>query len=747
MFDNFPDTGSTSLNPYAIDQDHVLNVFTGDMPSGAYGWGNFASQATASSDYVLVDYVTLPGGASPPSGIDFDDGDILVHEVGHYLGLKHVFNTSGRCDIDNDGLGDTPICWSDNSFIGQNPVNSDTCTNQLGLDPTDNYMHVTGDDSRDTFTSDQEERMDQEVLEHRDDLDGSTIYFTSNLTIASNQVWHFFDSTIKFSSGKKITVNGTLNADDVTFTASGSSWNGIYYASGSEGTLDNVDITKIGGGAGGAGVKIYNAEPHIEDSFIDVNTGSYVYGVYMSGSYHTATIYRTAIRSKSAPAVYVTGSYNYLFLYDTDLIQESSSAAVYASNSGRPYFWPGAVSPYVGYDKVKGGRLYASGNAVISAGSASSTTSRNHFCNAASSSLEATSGGTIYARYNYWYNNNDPAEDDHGESGTIYYSNKLGAANCSDVPYRVAESGSSPIVLNEEAPAGMVSASWKTQAQALRMGQSSDLREMLFEAKEKITAKRYAEATALLQSIVESGVMPEAHSALLELGVIFRETKEASLKGLFNTLTTGGGPLRATALSILAGAHALQKQDQNARAALDELIQSYSGKTEAFYGQLSLVNLHIDAGRFAEAAQVLGAIEPGSREQAFELAAARTILELEAESKGKTDQLNGVSRFVLTQQAAAFEERRVAEAELAITNYPNPFNPVTTIQYELPSDGHVVLSVYDVLGREVARLVDRQQKEGLHRATFDATALATGVYVYRLDAAGQVKTGRMLLLK
>ena len=84
---------------------------------------------------------------------------------------------------------------------------------------------------------------------------------------------------------------------------------------------------------------------------------------------------------------------------------------------------------------------------------------------------------------------------------------------------------------------------------------------------------------------------------------------------------------------------------------------------------------------------------------------------------------------------------------LTVASYPNPFNPVATIRYALPSDGHVALRVYNLLGREVATLVDRQQQAGIHRVTFDATLLASGTYLYRLEAAEQVKTGRLVLLK
>jgi len=87
-------------------------------------------------------------------------------------------------------------------------------------------------------------------------------------------------------------------------------------------------------------------------------------------------------------------------------------------------------------------------------------------------------------------------------------------------------------------------------------------------------------------------------------------------------------------------------------------------------------------------------------------------------------------------------------------NYPNPFNPTTTVQYQLPELGFVKLSVYDVLGREVAVLVNEQKSAGYHQAVFDASHLASGIYFYKLsafsgaDQAGNfIAVKRMLLLR
>ena len=79
--------------------------------------------------------------------------------------------------------------------------------------------------------------------------------------------------------------------------------------------------------------------------------------------------------------------------------------------------------------------------------------------------------------------------------------------------------------------------------------------------------------------------------------------------------------------------------------------------------------------------------------------------------------------------------------------YPNPFNPTTTIHYVLPAVGNVKLTVYDVLGRRVAQLVNGRQTAGNHEIRFNASQLASGVYFYRLRANNVVRTGKMMLIK
>jgi hypothetical protein len=80
-------------------------------------------------------------------------------------------------------------------------------------------------------------------------------------------------------------------------------------------------------------------------------------------------------------------------------------------------------------------------------------------------------------------------------------------------------------------------------------------------------------------------------------------------------------------------------------------------------------------------------------------------------------------------------------------NYPNPFNPSTSIRYALPQAAPVTLSVFDTLGRRVAVLIDSSQQAGWHNFTFDAGTLSSGMYFYRLDAGDVQLTRSMFLLK
>jgi hypothetical protein len=120
------------------------------------------------------------------------------------------------------------------------------------------------------------------------------------------------------------------------------------------------------------------------------------------------------------------------------------------------------------------------------------------------------------------------------------------------------------------------------------------------------------------------------------------------------------------------------------------------------------------------------------------------------------DLQNGIYSYRLKQIDfnGTFEYTDVVEVEIITPatfnleqNYPNPFNPSTSIKYSVPESGNIRLSVFNVVGEEVAVLADGFSQAGFYEVTFDASNLSTGVYLYKLQSANSVQTKKMMLLK
>lgn len=110
--------------------------------------------------------------------------------------------------------------------------------------------------------------------------------------------------------------------------------------------------------------------------------------------------------------------------------------------------------------------------------------------------------------------------------------------------------------------------------------------------------------------------------------------------------------------------------------------------------------------------------------------------------------LSAYSSAVLrADKVTAIEDENRVSSFILEQNYPNPFNPVTNINFELPSAGHVNLSVYNLLGEEVKTLANRVMEAGMHSLKFDATELNSGIYFYKLESGGHTKIRKMVIVK
>jgi len=108
---------------------------------------------------------------------------------------------------------------------------------------------------------------------------------------------------------------------------------------------------------------------------------------------------------------------------------------------------------------------------------------------------------------------------------------------------------------------------------------------------------------------------------------------------------------------------------------------------------------------------------------------------------------NGVWRCSLPQILDVESLEIYPESYLLYQNYPNPFNPSTTIKFEIPKTAFVTLKIYNILGQEVAELVNEEKQPGVYEVNWNASGFASGVYFYQLRAGSFVETKKMILLR
>ena len=113
----------------------------------------------------------------------------------------------------------------------------------------------------------------------------------------------------------------------------------------------------------------------------------------------------------------------------------------------------------------------------------------------------------------------------------------------------------------------------------------------------------------------------------------------------------------------------------------------------------------------------------------------------------------GIGAFAIVDDLSLGGPTGVDENQLTINsfglkqNYPNPFNPSTTISFSIPTEEFVNLKVFNVLGQEVATLVNEEKQAGSHSVPFDASTLSSGIYFYKISAESFAETKKMILMK
>ena len=236
---------------------------------------------------------------------------------------------------------------------------------------------------------------------------------------------------------------------------------------------------------------------------------------------------------------------------------------------------------------------------------------------------------------------------------------------------------------------------------------------------------------------------PDDAAGYVQLYGCTNDTTLPTIFGIFKALPSKASPIERLLLSNL---YQMEDDPNVAMAVDDSIIADYPNNPIAVRAELS--NMLID---LLDNDDVSG---------------ARTVLQ---NIKGQAQLINPIelrddeAMFALNRNGSTLKTRNepamssmykvltvatnLPKTYGLLQNYPNPFNPTTTIDYQLPRDSHVTIRVYDILGQLVATLVNSEESAGYHRAVFNGSRYASGIYFYRMTTPSYSKVQKMLLLK
>jgi tetratricopeptide (TPR) repeat protein len=224
--------------------------------------------------------------------------------------------------------------------------------------------------------------------------------------------------------------------------------------------------------------------------------------------------------------------------------------------------------------------------------------------------------------------------------------------------------------------------------------------------------------------------------ALSQLSHIKYKYAKNELANYFGNLLTSNQKYCSIVKNILGGMYLQNNQFDNAISAYDYIIQNYSTEYDGISARFSklFAYLHIKKDP-ATASRILSEIKGlNSNEK-----------EVQMNIKIAERLINGTNKVL--GKNTVLQSANIPKTYSLSQNFPNPFNPATTVRYQIPKPGEVTLKVYDILGREVATLVKENKIEGSYDFSFNASRFASGVYIYQLRVNDYVSTKKMILLK
>jgi parallel beta-helix repeat protein len=535
---------------------------------------------------------------------------------------------------------------------------------------------------------------------------GGTV--SQNITIPSGETWTFQPGvTINFTNGAQLIVNGTLTANGnsastpilFNFTSPNSTLNnGIRFNSSSSGTINYCQIR--------------NADRGIYENSVNVNITNSAFSGCNSGIYlysSNPTIQNNNSHNNNIYGIYLDSSSPYLF----NNYSQNNGYGVYCVNSSNPRFGNGSTQ---GNNNIKDNTLgvfcWNNSYPLIGISYPPIFGGYNNLTNS-SYNVYNNSPGTVYAMYNWW-GTTVPANFKIAGTGYTSYANYLTSAlNIAQPPLS------------------------KSVANNLLASDGSDipLLDQLVKVNELIAENNLEQARNICINLITN--YPDysvSYNALNLLKDTYAANEISSTKNIYTTL------FNSKVKKDLYGMAGLILSDidkENKLSRIEDVINNYKGESIV---ELALFDKFVfyyfekqDKDNALVVSKELDTLFPLSQGA---IEAHRILGDMEYY---KINANNGEVQQKTTSQSTS-------EYEL-IGNYPNPFNPTTKINYQLPKNGFVTLKVYDMLGREVASLVNENEQAGNYSVAFDAGKLSSGIYIYTIHANNFIQSKKMILMK
>jgi hypothetical protein len=326
--------------------------------------------------------------------------------------------------------------------------------------------------------------------------------------------------------------------------------------------------------------------------------------------------------------------------------------------------------------------------------------------------------GILSARYNYW--GGGAPSGYYCESGSTFdYANYVTTDPWNGQGLKIGSNQNSSNVAASMA---------KTTAKSSEFQKAHELE----------LAGQVDDEIAIYKKMASSEVFGKA--ALSNLARLQKKYNKTDIDSYFDNLVTSNHQYKNHVESILANKALLDGKYSQAMSIYDKVIADDPTGYDGLNAKMDkfLAVLHVANDR-AAAVKILNEVKStaGDNEDLkLKIAAAETLL------YGVSSETSG-ENTVQTKNAV---DETPKEFVLS-ANYPNPFNPTTTISYQLPKDGLVCIKIYDALGREVSTLVNESKTKGTYTVSFNAASLPSGLYFYTMKSGNFSSTKKMMLLK